>query len=118
MARMNQKSMFKSGSIFVLVITLLTVFAACKKEVKPEDAFVKVYNEQGGNTIYNPLSIRKTPDQGYLILSAFDGWKIQLMKIGCIEEIAFKKKWINKAQINKNIKFYGKCSYSEYLKNI
>ena len=44
--------------------------------------------------------------------------KIQLMKIGCIEEIAFKKKWINKAQINKNIKFYGKCSYSEYLKNI
>jgi glucose-1-phosphate thymidylyltransferase len=44
--------------------------------------------------------------------------KIQLMKIGCIEEIAFKKRWINKAQINKNIKFYGKCSYSEYLKNI
>jgi glucose-1-phosphate thymidylyltransferase len=44
--------------------------------------------------------------------------KIQLMKIGCIEEVALKKKWINNSQIKKNIKFYGKCSYSEYLKNI
>jgi glucose-1-phosphate thymidylyltransferase len=40
------------------------------------------------------------------------------MKIGCIEEVALKKKWINKNQIKKNIKFYGKCIYSDYLKNI
>lgn len=90
MARMNQKSIVKSGSIFVLMITLLSVFAACKKEVKPEDAFLKVYNEQGGNTIYNPLSIRKTPDQGYLILSAFDGWKIKLMKIDKLGDFEWK----------------------------
>ena len=39
-------------------------------------------------------------------------------KIACLEEIAFKNKWINKKQIKKAIKFYGKCEYSTYLKNL
>jgi glucose-1-phosphate thymidylyltransferase len=39
----------------------------------------------------------------------------QNLKIGCIEEIAYKKKFISRSQLNKRIKFYGKCSYSEYL---
>ena len=39
----------------------------------------------------------------------------QNLKIGCIEEIAYKKKFISKSQLNKRIKFYGKCSYSDYL---
>ena len=39
----------------------------------------------------------------------------QNLKIGCIEEIAYKKKFIRKSQLNKRIKFYGKCSYSDYL---
>ena len=39
----------------------------------------------------------------------------QNLKIGCIEEIAYKKKFISKPQLNKRIKFYGKCSYSDYL---
>ena len=42
----------------------------------------------------------------------------QNLKIGCIEEIAYKKKFINKSQLNKRIKFYGKCSYSDYLNKI
>ncbi len=42
----------------------------------------------------------------------------QGLKIACIEEIAFNKKWINKNQINKAIKFYGNCNYSLYLKKI
>lgn len=87
---MNHKSMFQKWSLIVSIMALLTVLGACKKEVKPEDAFVKVYNEQGGNTIYNPLSIRKTPDQGYLILSAFDGWRIQLMKINKLGDFEWK----------------------------
>ena len=37
------------------------------------------------------------------------------LKIGCIEEIAYKKNFISKSQLNKRIKFYGKCSYSDYL---
>ena len=39
-------------------------------------------------------------------------------KIACLEEIAFKNKWINKKQIKKAIKFYGKCKYSIYLQNL
>ena len=39
-------------------------------------------------------------------------------KIGCLEEIALKNKWINKAQVKKNINFYGECEYSNYLKNL
>ena len=44
--------------------------------------------------------------------------KVQGIKIACLEEIAFKNKWINKKQIKKAIKFYGKCKYSTYLKNL
>jgi glucose-1-phosphate thymidylyltransferase len=39
----------------------------------------------------------------------------QGFKIGCIEEIAFNNKWINKVQIKRAIKFYGNCEYSKYL---
>jgi len=41
----------------------------------------------------------------------------QGLKIACLEEIAIKNKWINKNQIKKAIKFYGKCEYSNYLSN-
>ena len=39
----------------------------------------------------------------------------QNQKIGCIEEIAFNKNWINKKELEKRIKFYGKSDYSKYL---
>ena len=42
----------------------------------------------------------------------------QGLKIACIEEIALLNKWINKKKIRRSIKFYGKCSYSEYLKKL
>jgi len=42
----------------------------------------------------------------------------QGFKIACLEEIAFHNKWINKKQIKEAIKFYGKCEYSSYLKNL
>ena len=42
----------------------------------------------------------------------------QNLKIGCIEEIAYKKKFISKFQLKKRIKFYGKCSYSDYLSKL
>lgn len=42
----------------------------------------------------------------------------QGFKIACLEEIALKNKWINKKGIKKNIKFYGKCEYSNYLFNL
>ena len=42
----------------------------------------------------------------------------QGLKIACLEEIAFKNKWINKKNILNAMKFYGKCSYSQYLSNL
>ena len=44
--------------------------------------------------------------------------KVQEIKIACLEEIALKKKWINKLQVKKNINFYGNNSYSNYLKKL
>ena len=42
----------------------------------------------------------------------------QGLKIACIEEIAFLNKWITKKDIMKQIKYYGNCQYSNYLKKI
>ena len=42
----------------------------------------------------------------------------QGLKIACLEEIAFANGWINKNQIKSAIKFYGKCSYSLYLRKL
>ena len=42
----------------------------------------------------------------------------QGLKIACLEEIALSNKWINKTNILNAIKFYGKCSYSQYLSTL
>ena len=42
----------------------------------------------------------------------------QGFKIGCIEEIAFQNKWINKSHIKKAINFYGNCEYSKYISRL
>ena len=44
--------------------------------------------------------------------------KVQNFKIGCLDEISYNKGWIDKKQIIKNIKFYGSCAYSDYLKKL
>ena len=44
--------------------------------------------------------------------------KRQGFKIACIEEIALSNSWIKKKEINEKIKFYGKCEYSNYLKDL
>jgi glucose-1-phosphate thymidylyltransferase len=44
--------------------------------------------------------------------------KRQDVKIACLEEIAFLNKWINKKEIKLQIKFYGNCEYSNYLKKV
>jgi glucose-1-phosphate thymidylyltransferase len=42
----------------------------------------------------------------------------QGVKIACIEEIALLNKWINKKELDNQIKFYGNCQYSNYLKKL
>ena len=42
----------------------------------------------------------------------------QGLKIACLEEIALLNKWIGKSKIKAQIRFYGKCEYANYLKNL
>ena len=42
----------------------------------------------------------------------------QGLKIACLEEISFLNKWIGKKHILNQIKFYGNCEYSNYLRKI
>ena len=42
----------------------------------------------------------------------------QGFKIACLEEIALNNKWITKKNIISATKFYGNCSYSNYLKKL
>ena len=42
----------------------------------------------------------------------------QGLKIACLEEISFNKRWITKKNIIDSIKFYGNCNYSNYLKKL
>jgi len=42
----------------------------------------------------------------------------QSYKIGCIEEIAFNKKWINKSNILNRIQSNAENNYTKYLKNL
>jgi len=44
--------------------------------------------------------------------------EVQGIKIACLEEISLLKKWIDKNKIKSNIKFYGNCEYSNYLKKL
>ncbi|HKB57408.1 MAG TPA: glucose-1-phosphate thymidylyltransferase RfbA [Lacunisphaera sp.] len=40
------------------------------------------------------------------------------LKIACLEEIAYKKGWIDRARMEANIKQLGKSAYGEYLKRL
>tara|TARA_B100000579_G_scaffold333785_1_gene284287 strand:- start:6860 stop:7723 length:864 start_codon:yes stop_codon:yes gene_type:complete len=42
----------------------------------------------------------------------------QGLKIACLEEISLNNNWITHKEIKKQISFYGKCDYSNYLKKL
>jgi len=42
----------------------------------------------------------------------------QGLKIACLEEISLINKWIGRRQVLEQIRFYGNCEYSKYLKKI
>ena len=42
----------------------------------------------------------------------------QGLKVACLEEIALNNNWISKKNLISAIKFYGNCSYSQYLKTL
>ncbi len=42
----------------------------------------------------------------------------QGLKIACLEEIAYRQGWIDRAKLDAQIKFLGKSTYGEYLKKL
>lgn len=64
--------------LFLLVFGLS--FVGCKDKFKPEESFIKVYDDKDVNKNYFPLGMQQTSDNGYLILSAYNGWYIHLLK--------------------------------------
>lgn len=56
------------------------ILSSCKEKFKPDESFIKVYDDKDVNKNYFPLGMKQTSDQGYLILSAYNGWNIHLMK--------------------------------------
>jgi hypothetical protein len=75
----------------LLFIGIIILLAGCKKDdFKPEENYIKIYNDSEGNKNYVPLSIQQTGDQGYLMLSAYDGWNIHIMKTDKNGEFVWK----------------------------
>lgn len=94
-----------------------------RKETEIVD-LIKIYNnkktlsytEIGKGAIWSDAG--KTEDFYNINSFVYSVEKVQGIKIACLEEIALRNKWINKKQLSKNIHFYGKCDYSEYLKKL
>jgi len=42
----------------------------------------------------------------------------QGLKIACLEEIAYRKGWIDKAKLQANISKLGKSAYADYLRTL
>ncbi len=52
-----------------LIFLLLSACEINQKDIKPEDQFIKIYNNQNENLSYFPVSVIQTLDGGYLILN-------------------------------------------------
>ena len=74
------------------------------------------YEEIGRGAIWSDAG--KIEDLSNLSNFVHSVEKVQNIKIACLDEIALNQGWINKKQLIANIKFYGNCDYSNYLKKI
>lgn len=109
--KMLHKIKFK----LILFLAVGILFSACKEKFKPEESFIKVYDDKDGNRDYFPLSMQSTNDGGYLILSAFNGWNIHLLKTdklgNLVWEFDLPAKYVNAIPnlIQRNGSFYFVC---------
>lgn len=89
---MRKKTISYSFAVpLLLVMAFGFLFSGCKKdEVKPEASFIKVYDDKDGGRNYFPLSLHATSDDGYLILSAYNGWNIHLVKTDKVGELLWE----------------------------
>jgi len=91
-----------------------------RKEVEVVDLLEKYRSKEQlsaemigrGGTWFDAGSIKDFNDTSNFVATIENR---QGFKIGCIEEVAYNNKWINKKKIQKAINFYGSCEYSKYL---
>lgn len=92
-------STYKIVSKILFILAIGLIFSACKDKIEPKESFIKVYNDADGNKNYYPLSIKQTSDEGYLMLSAYNGWNIHLLKTDkagdLLWEIDLPSKYVN-----------------------
>ncbi len=60
----------KPQTTIALIIIFLTGCEINQKDIKPEDQFVKIYNNQNESLSFFPISVIQTSDGGYLTLNA------------------------------------------------
>jgi hypothetical protein len=79
----------KAKYLYFISILAMVIATSCKKEkITTEEPFIKIYDDSNGNKHFFPLCIAKASAQdGYIILSAYDGWQIQLLKTGPTGEL-------------------------------
>lgn len=74
------------------------------------------YEEIGRGAIWSDAG--KIEDLSNLSNFVHSVEKVQNIKVACLDEIALNQGWISQKQLVANIKFYGNCDYSNYLKEI
>ena len=123
---------FKNKERMIKSFLIPLCFWISKKADKKKPYFVGLAGGQGTGkttissliriilTKYFKLNVFRISIDDFYKTSAFVSAieKRQGLKVACIEEIALANGWIKEREINNQIKFYGKCEYSEYLKNL
>ena len=127
----------KYSKLFLTIIVVALIFSCTKERTTAgEFVFVATGNVQGS---LNPYKIRLDSLGGLarratflkdlratgtdpILLDAGNFIKTiqdrQGQQIGCLEEIAFNNKWINKNNLKKLLKIYNKNYYTDYLKKL
>ena len=75
---------------FLILLAFGFVFTGCKDDFKPEESFIKVYDDSDLNKDYFPLSMKRTSDNGYFVLSAYNGSNIHLLKTDEVGELLWE----------------------------
>lgn len=60
-----------------------SVFYSCgnEEDFVPESSFIKIYNDEFFDSSYIPMDIVQAGENGYFILSAYDGWNTYILRV-------------------------------------
>lgn len=87
---MRRLTKYFSVSCLLIALALTSGLLSCKKTVIEEQSFIKVYDDADLSKNYYPLSIKSSNDGGYVILSAYNGTNIHLLKSDALGDIVWE----------------------------